>query len=582
MATITISKDKINGIGSFFDSLINSSNDLNAQFDSLKSTLAGVKSSTCDLSGTIETIRSSTATEEEKIEDVKRLKNKIEDFIDMAVDRDQKVADLINEKKEEFYSQYEYLKPECEKSTFEKFCDDMESVAEWCKEHWKFIVTVVVVAIAVVVLVVFAPVGGFLAGLCWGAIYGAVTGGVAGGVISMLSGGSFFEGFEEGAFSGMINGIVCAGLGSLGAMAGKSLNALYDGAACLSKAGQALSKTAKVLGFLDNSMDAFDTLALIDGLDGGGVIADLNNTLHGSTAYNIFQSGVSYASVFTGGAAGEITCFVAGTLVATKDGLVPIESLKEGDLILSKDEITGKIEFKPVMSTFSRKTDQLVHLTFEDEEIVASLNHPFFVDGHGFVPAGDLWIGANCVSDDGELLTLSTIYREDVKVNPVEVFNIKVDDYHTYFVSELGLWVHNTDCAKIIRDVDTSNGKLGNGGLDTNLLDELANSGVKYNPDDIVAIAKTTDGKLVWLENGTDTAGLNHIITAHADDFLNKGIKQEQIPDYVMGALENGKIVGHQGRGMGRPIYEFAYNEEIHKVAITVGSNGFVVGANPK
>ena len=119
-------------------------------------------------------------------------------------------------------------------------------------------------------------------------------------------------------------------------------------------------------------------------------------------------------------------------------------------------------------------------------------------------------------------------------------------------------------------------------GLNSNLLDELANSGVKYNPEDIVAITKTADGKLVWLENGTDTAGLNHIITEHADDFLNKGITQEQIPDYVMNALENGKIVGYQGRGTGRPIYEFTYNGEIHKVAITVGNTGFIVGANPK
>ena len=119
-------------------------------------------------------------------------------------------------------------------------------------------------------------------------------------------------------------------------------------------------------------------------------------------------------------------------------------------------------------------------------------------------------------------------------------------------------------------------------GLNSNLLDELANSGVKYNPEDIVAITKTADGKLVWLENGTDTVGLNHIITEHADDFLNKGIMQEQIPDYVMNALENGKIVGYQGRGTERPIYEFTYNGEIHKVAITVGNNGFIVGANPK
>ena len=137
----------------------------------------------------------------------------------------------------------------------------------------------------------------------------------------------------------------------------------------------------------------------------------------------------------------------------------------------------------------------------------------------------------------------------------------------------------DADKGKEAKEADS---KAAESGLNSNLLDELANSGVKYNPEDIVAITKTADGKLVWLENGTDTAGLNHIITEHADDFLNKGITQEQIPDYVMNALENGKIVGYQGRGTGRPIYEFTYNGEIHKVAITVGNNRFIVGANPK
>ena len=138
------------------------------------------------------------------------------------------------------------------------------------------------------------------------------------------------------------------------------------------------------------------------------------------------------------------------------------------------------------------------------------------------------------------------------------------------------------DIVDKVDDVSKCADDVVEGGLDANLLDEMANSGAKYNPDDIVAITKTADGKLVWLENGTDTAGLNHIITEHADDFLYKGITKEQIPEYVMNALENGKIVGYQGRGTGRPIYEFTYNGEIHKVAITVGDNGFVVGANPK
>ena len=31
-----------------------------------------------------------------------------------------------------------------------------------------------------------------------------------------------------------------------------------------------------------------------------------------------------------------------------------------------------------------------------------------------------------------------------------------------------------------------------------------------------------------------------------------------------------------------RPIYEFTYNGTKHRVAIDIGNNGFIVGANPK
>lgn len=49
MATITLYKDKINGVGSLLDNIIKSSNNLNAQLGTLKSTLQGVDSSTCNL-----------------------------------------------------------------------------------------------------------------------------------------------------------------------------------------------------------------------------------------------------------------------------------------------------------------------------------------------------------------------------------------------------------------------------------------------------------------------------------------------------------------------------------------------------
>ncbi|MDY3521489.1 hypothetical protein JSO54_02760 [Riemerella anatipestifer] len=45
--------------------------------------------------------------------------------------------------------------------------------------------------------------------------------------------------------------------------------------------------------------------------------------------------------------------------------------------------------------------------------------------------------------------------------------------------------------------------------------------------------------------------------------------------------MKENKIVGYQGSGTGRPIYELIYKGTKQKVAITIGSNGFVVGANP-
>lgn len=42
----------------------------------------------------------------------------------------------------------------------------------------------------------------------------------------------------------------------------------------------------------------------------------------------------------------------------------------------------------------------------------------------------------------------------------------------------------------------------------------------------------------------------------HADDFAKRGIYADQIPDLVMTAVERGRIVGYQGKGMGRPIYD--------------------------
>ena len=441
MATITLYKDKINGVGSLLDDMIKSSNNLNAQLGTLKNTLQGVDSSTCNLQDTVDSISSSSKSESDKVEDLKRLNNKLTAFIEMTARRDSSAESEINKAKEDFYTKYSYLKPECEKSRMEKIADGMKKACEWCKEHWKLIATIVIVAVSIVVLLI-PGVGPIIAGACWGAILGACIGGVSGGLDSMARGGSFLDGFEEGAFSGAITGAITgaafAGLGQLGAALGKGIK-------CASTLGKFVKGTAAVTKVVSTAMGGFDTVALLDKAFGTGDIASLNAKLHESKAYNIFQTGVTATAVFTGGMTTTMKCFVAGTLVLTASGLIAIEQIKAGDLVYAADADTLEVSLKPVLETYVRETSELVHITVNGEEIVSTHDHPYYVNKKGFVSAELLWIGAELIDKNGKVFQVEQIYREKLDDESEKVYNFKVDECHTYFVGRYSVLVHNAD-----------------------------------------------------------------------------------------------------------------------------------------
>uniref|UniRef100_UPI001643993F VENN motif pre-toxin domain-containing protein n=1 Tax=Yersinia alsatica TaxID=2890317 RepID=UPI001643993F len=112
------------------------------------------------------------------------------------------------------------------------------------------------------------------------------------------------------------------------------------------------------------------------------------------------------------------------------------------------------------------------------------------------------------------------------------------------------------------------------------LLNEMSSQGIKYSPQNIVQVVKNADGKIIFLETGSPTSGLQHIIKEHGSQFLLIGVPESQIPNVVMKAILDGKVVGYQGSGSGRPIYETTINGKKYNIAITVGNNGYVVGAN--
>ena len=122
----------------------------------------------------------------------------------------------------------------------------------------------------------------------------------------------------------------------------------------------------------------------------------------------------------------------------------------------------------------------------------------------------------------------------------------------------------------------------GTSGAGKALIDEVISNGDKISPDEVLLIGRDQAGKIVWLEEGNNSSGLQHIIVEHGNDFNNIGISEEEIPEFVMEAVSQGQIVDYQGKRDPRPVYEFEYNGGTYRVAVQVGSNGYIVGANPK
>ena len=115
-------------------------------------------------------------------------------------------------------------------------------------------------------------------------------------------------------------------------------------------------------------------------------------------------------------------------------------------MVVSANAETMQTDYKPVLETYVRKVDKLVHLTVNGEEIITTVDHPFYVNGQGFVNAVDLCIGSELVDSNGTILNVDQIFRESLHDETCDVYNFKVDEWHTYFVGKSSIWVHNDQC----------------------------------------------------------------------------------------------------------------------------------------
>ena len=109
---------------------------------------------------------------------------------------------------------------------------------------------------------------------------------------------------------------------------------------------------------------------------------------------------------------------------------------------------------KKVKKIFVRENDSVVRLSINGEAIETTNEHPFYVEGHGWTNASDLKVGDKVRLEDGTTGIVEKAKHAALD-NPVTVYNFEVEDFHTYYVSEQKVLVHNT-CAATAKNTQVA------------------------------------------------------------------------------------------------------------------------------
>ena len=166
-----------------------------------------------------------------------------------------------------------------------------------------------------------------------------------------------------------------------------------------------------------------------------------------------------------------LTCSFRGDMeVKTEQGYKPIESIKIGDKVYAKNELTGQMTYQRVQAHYNNPYDFTVYVEVIDEQgkhqtIVSNKIHPFFTqvnqgelvpssEGHHYngeiqnaqwVDAQNLKAGYKLLSENNHWQTVKGV---TIKAEKLSAYNLTVETDHTYFIkganSDLdGVWVHN-------------------------------------------------------------------------------------------------------------------------------------------
>lgn len=148
-------------------------------------------------------------------------------------------------------------------------------------------------------------------------------------------------------------------------------------------------------------------------------------------------------------------CFAAGTPIRMADGSSKaIENITTNDCVWSREQYTNHESAQEVHKPFTSTAHSLIKITTGIDTILATPNHPFYVENKGMIAAQYLQKGDKLSTATPTEVTASmNIVDNGLEIEATEaidttvtVYNFEVADYHTYFVGHQSIWVHNANC----------------------------------------------------------------------------------------------------------------------------------------
>lgn len=207
-------------------------------------------------------------------------------------------------------------------------------------------------------------------------------------------------------------------------------------------------------------------------------------------------------------------CFVAGTLVHTGNGEVPIEDIVPGDKVITWNHDTDMAEWCEVIDTMVKEDERTVTYTFDNgTELTGTPDHPLYVIGKGYssyypkqtkddsgLDVEQILIGDEVLHIDGYGVTITDIIENE---ETSTVYNLNnVEKNHNFFVENL--LVHNRfgippTCFAAGTEISLSNG-------DTKNIEDIVVGDIVLGWDG----EKISEGEVIAIDH-------RHNVGSHAD-----------------------------------------------------------------